>query len=324
MPRTSFRRYDRAQVTAPYARLLTSIGCLILLSACASAPQSKALLQQSPKAFSPPVVLADVPFYPQERYQCGPAALATVLGASGIDVTPAALVPLVYVPERKGSFQVEMVAAARSFGRLAYKIPPTLKALYTEINAGTPVLVMQNLGVSWYPVWHFAVVKGYDLDQGQLIMNSGTDEDYRIPMRIFERTWARADHWAVVTVPPGEMPASAEPGKYFMAVTALARRNDPAVVAQAWIAGLRTWSDDRELMMGYGNFLYQQGNFHAAARWFERTIAAYPDYAPAYNNLGQVLYELGHHDQGIVYVRRAIALGGTFIDDFRATLQSMR
>lgn len=306
-----------------YTRLLVSIGCLILLNACVSAPQSKSLLRQSPEEFSQPVVLSDIPFYSQERYQCGPAALATVLQSSGIDTTPSALVPLVYVPERKGSFQVEMVAAARSFGRLAYKIPPTLKALYTEINAGTPVLVMQNLGVNWYPVWHFAVVKGYDLGRRELILNSGTHEDYSRSMRTFEGTWARADHWAIVVLEPGQVPASAEPGEYFMTIAALERTNDPAEVSKAWVSGLDTWPTDRNLMVGYANHLYQQGDADSASTWLRQVIGTYPEYAPAYNNLGQVLYEQGYQDKGIAYVNEAIALGGDFIEDYQATLQEM-
>lgn len=269
-------------------------------------------------------MLSNTAFYSQERYQCGPAALATVLQASGIDTSPSALVPLVYVPERKGSFQVEMVAAARSFGRLAYKIPPTLTALYTEINAGTPVLVMQNLGVNWYPKWHFAVVKGYDLGQRTLIMNSGIEEDYAHPMRIFERTWARSDHWAIVVLEPGQVPASAEPNQYFTAIVALERGGDPADISKAWISGLNAWPTDRNLMMGYANFLYRQGDFDMAATWLKRLIDNHPEYAPAYNNLGQVLYEQGYKDEGVAYVYEAMALGGDFIDDYQATLQEMK
>ena len=39
------------------------------------------------------VLLLDVPFHPQTEMQCGPAALATVLNASGVGITPDALAP---------------------------------------------------------------------------------------------------------------------------------------------------------------------------------------------------------------------------------------
>src|SRR5574342_247053 len=62
------------------------------------------------------VELARVPFFAQEAYQCGPAALAMALGAAGKRVTPEELVAEVYLPGREGSLQVEMLAATRRQG----------------------------------------------------------------------------------------------------------------------------------------------------------------------------------------------------------------
>lgn len=74
------------------------------------------------------IELVQTPFYPQSRYQCGPAALATVLNHAGVDVGPVDLVGQVYAPSRRGTFQVEMLAATRRHGRLAYVIPPDLRS----------------------------------------------------------------------------------------------------------------------------------------------------------------------------------------------------
>ena len=117
--------------------------------------------------------IARVPFFPQQQYQCGPAALAMAISATGAEVTPEELVPQVYLPQRKGSLQAEMLAATRRNGLLAYRLTPELSDLLTEVAAETPVIVLQNLGLSWYPVWHYAVVVGYDLDQQQIILRSG-------------------------------------------------------------------------------------------------------------------------------------------------------
>ncbi len=57
-------------------------------------------------------------------YQCGPAALATVLAASGVEVTADELVPEVYLPGRRGSLQPELVAATRNRDRVPYVLPP--------------------------------------------------------------------------------------------------------------------------------------------------------------------------------------------------------
>src|SRR5690606_32243644 len=124
---------------------------VLALGGCASAPQSSNLRAAPPPDLDEPFLIQAMPFFAQDRYQCGPAALATMLGAAGVDVTPEQLVPLVYVPQRKGSFQVEMLAAARRFGRLAYPLEPRLDALLREVRGGHPVLVLQNLGLDWYP-----------------------------------------------------------------------------------------------------------------------------------------------------------------------------
>ncbi|MES2623895.1 MAG: PA2778 family cysteine peptidase [Pseudomonadota bacterium] len=281
------------------------------------------MLQQTPAALSAPVLLDEVPFFAQDAYQCGPAALATVLGASHIAVTPDDLVPLVYVPERQGSFQVELIAAARSYDRLAYEIPRTLNALLTEISAGNPVLVMQNLGVSWYPKWHYAVVKGFNVENRKLILNSGLQENYEISLSIFERTWARAEHWAIVVLEPGTMPASAEPLQYFNAVVALEAGTDAGVVANAYESGLQTWPTDRNLLMGYGNLSYGIGEAQIAADNFKKVTDTYPDYAPAYNNLAQILFESGDKAQARQYAEKAVALGGDFRELYQETLRTI-
>src|SRR5512137_2247505 len=119
--------------------------------------------------------IATVPFFAQEEYQCGPAAMAMALGRSGLQVTPGELTEKVYTASLRGSLQPAMIAAARRLGRVAYVIS-TPDALFSEIAAGHPVVVLQNLGLAWIPVWHYAVMIGYDIPKGDVILHSGRDE----------------------------------------------------------------------------------------------------------------------------------------------------
>jgi len=295
----------------------------LLLGACISAPQSAAMRQQVPPGLHAPVLLAGVPFFPQADFQCGPAALATILANSHVAVTPEQLVPLVYVPGRKGSFQIEMQAAARSHGRLAYRLQPELAALFNEVRSGNPVLVLQNLGLAWYPRWHFAVVKGFDTGRGKILLNSGTRENYEMTIATFERTWARAQYWGMLALVPGELPATAEPAAYFSALAALEETQPGALPDAAYLKGLQEWPQDRNLLMGYGNRLYQQGNTAAAADQYRKVKALDPAYAPAWNNLAQIYFEQGDSRQALVHVREAIALGGPLAATYRATLSKI-
>ena len=71
------------------------------------------------------------------------------------------LVAQIYLPERKGSLQPEIIAAVRRYDRVPYRIEPALPALLAELRAGRPVLILQNLGLRSLPRWHYAVVIGY-------------------------------------------------------------------------------------------------------------------------------------------------------------------
>lgn len=293
----------------------------LLLSACVAAPQSVALRQQTASVLQTSVLLDQIAFFPQSEFQCGPAALATVLAASAVEVTPEQLVPLVYVPARKGSFQVEMLAATRSHERLAYRVTPTLAALFDEVRAGHPVLVLQNLALQWYPRWHFAVVKGFDIGQRKVILNSGTLEDYQVSLATFERTWARAGYWGMLALAPGVMPATATAERYFIALAALEETRPETALDLAYQSGLQEWPTDRNLLMGYGNLLYSHGHASTAAEQFTQVVALEPDFAPAWNNLAQIFFEQGANQQALVHARQAVALGGPFIATYRATLR---
>jgi predicted double-glycine peptidase len=297
------------------------LAATLFLGACMSPPQSAALRRQTPPEFPAPVLLEQIPFFPQEAYQCGPAALATVLVASNLAVTPGQLLALVYVPERKGSFQFELLAAARSHGRIAYLVDPTMTALFSEVRAGHPVLVMQNLGVAWYPRWHYAVLKGFDPDREEVLLNTGIYENYRMSFATFERTWARSNHWAMLALEPGTLPVTANPSSYFSALVALEETNPAASLAAAYRGGLQAWPADRNLLMGYGNLLYAQAQPEAAAAQFGLVTEQYPDYAPAWNNLAQILFEQGEREQALFHARQAVALGGDLLATYRATLR---
>ncbi len=146
-------------------------GALLLacLAGCAQmVPQTIALRTGWPAGVPQTVEMKTVPFFPQDDYQCGPAALATVLESSGVPVKPEQLVSQVFLPARKGSLQIEMLAAARQHGRISYELPPHYPALLREVAAGNPVVVLQDVGLMFTRVAlcrreRFRLSLGHDL-----------------------------------------------------------------------------------------------------------------------------------------------------------------
>ncbi|HSR01823.1 MAG TPA: PA2778 family cysteine peptidase, partial [Methylophilaceae bacterium] len=193
------------------------LALLFLTSSCAT----KDVIELKQNTRLPKQVeLYKTPFFPQEQYQCGPAALATALNAVNIKISPEQLTDEVYIPSRKGSLQIEMLAATRRHGAIAIKIPPKLEALLQEIASGNVVVVMQNLGLSWAPSWHYAVLIGYNLDKELVWLRSGKYKRFEMTMSTFERTWARSENWAFVALPPGKLPITTTPDEIIKALVA--------------------------------------------------------------------------------------------------------
>ncbi|MBK1872006.1 PA2778 family cysteine peptidase [Marinobacter sp. 1-3A] len=257
----------------------------VILSGCASQPNWPDT--------SNTVTLTNVPFHPQELYQCGPASLAMMLNAQGVQATPDELVTKVYLPERKGALQVEMVAAARQYGMLVYPLKPELDVLLKEIEAGNPVLVLQNLRFGWWPQWHFAVVIGYDSKKEVLILHSGTEENYRLPASAFMATWDRSERWARVMLPPNQMPVTAEPLEFLMAAHDLETTRQTNAAKAAYSAAAQTWPDQPAALLGLGNLAYQQGNWSEAENYYRTMTERFPDISAGWNNLAEVLSKQG-------------------------------
>jgi len=296
---------------------------LLWLSACAATPQSDALTSKIDPAFSKPAELTQTPFFPQKDYQCGPAALATVMRAQGLDVVPDMLTPQVYLPERKGSLQIEMVAATRRHKLLPYILRPQLEEVLAEINAGRPVLVLQNEGVSWYPQWHYAVIIGYNLEEGKLILRSGTIKRYVMSIYTFERTWQRGHSWAMVVLKPGELPVQPDEWHYVQAVVGFEQMHNWMLLDTLYRTGLEKWPGSRDLRMGYGNMLYMQHQRQSAAEQYQYVLKTDPNFAPAHNNLAMVLAELGQFKSALAHVHRAIKLGGAHSGEYQSTLEQI-
>jgi Peptidase_C39 like family/Tetratricopeptide repeat len=296
---------------------------VLMLAGCAATPQTDRLTARWEQSGQSPLELTGVPFFPQERYQCGPAALATTLVQSGVETTPDDLVSMVYVPEKQGSFQIEMLAAARRMGRIPYVIDTDLEALVSEIEAGRPVLVMQNLGIKWIPRWHYAVAVGVSPDDDTIILRSGELERRATPLDVFERTWSRSNHWGFVLLKPGELPANPDENRYFLTVSDFAKQGNNEAVTAALESGLATWPASKAINLAMANLLYRKGDTVGAQTLYRQLTDWYPDFAPAHNNLASVLLENGDISNARWHAEKAVALGGRFVDQYQATLNEV-
>lgn len=294
----------------------------LLLHGCAT-PQTNALRTQFPAELPRQIELSNVPYFAQEAHQCGPATLAMALGANGLSVAPDQLAPQIYLPGKEGSLQIEMLAATRRNGLLAYVLQPQLHDLLTEIAAGRPVVVLQNLAFNWKPLWHYAVAIGYDLERGEIILRSGPERRQLLPLKTFEHTWARSNYWAMLALPPDQLPRNADETRYVAAAIALEQTRQLNAASAAYATAIQRWPNNLSAQMGAGNTAYARGDFVGAERAFRAATQQHPDAASAFNNLADTLAQQKKYAEALTAAQRALELGGDSSDVFAQTLHEI-
>jgi hypothetical protein len=309
---TLFLRAARWLALAAAALLLAGCGILI--------PQTVALRTDWPEEVPRQTELANVPFFPQNDYQCGPAALAMSMDYAGASVQPDALVNEVWLPSRHGSLQLEMLATPRRYGLVSYRLAPSYPDLLRELAAGNPVLIFQDAGM-FFTEWHYAVVNGFDYATGTIYLRSGQDPRVAMPFSYFERTWRAGNYWAMVVMPPDRIAATATEDRWMESLLGLARGGNLDATVRGYRAALARWPDSLPAAVGLANHLHEQGHLDEAAGVLRTAMERHPESVIVMNNLAQTLSDQGHNAEALFLIRRADAAQSPFASEVRATRQ---
>ncbi len=164
------------------------------------------------------------------------------------------------------------------------------------------MIILQNMGPAWLPVWHYAVVIGYDATREILILRSGTTARKIMNFGVFEKTWARSDYWGILILQPTRLPAVAEEKKYLAAVLGLEKAGQYRAAAAGYRTALTRWPTSLVAHMGLGNSYYALRELQNAERVFKKTMRLHPDAGSAYNNLAQVLMEQGRYPEALARI----------------------
>jgi hypothetical protein len=144
-------------------------------------------------------LIEDVPFFPQEKYQCGPASLAGVLNFWGVTLSPEEVGTDIFSPSARGTLDQDMVFYAESRGLKANRYRGSLEDLTEKVDSGYPLIVLVDRGYLVYQQNHFMVIVGYN--PNGIIAHSGTDAREFIPLRSFLKSWEKTDFWTLLVRP---------------------------------------------------------------------------------------------------------------------------
>jgi len=295
------------------------VALLINVSGCTSVQRSASNAAISAQE----VELVNVPFYPQTDRQCGPAALATVLKHAGVTRTLQQLEDEVFIPQRQGSLAIEMLSATRRAGVVPYVLKPETQALFQEVAAGNPVVVLQNLRFDFLPLWHFAVVVGFDTAAQTVTLRSGDEARHLMSIADFDNSWAKAQRWAFVALPAERLPATANAADFVNAVITL-ERVSPKQAARAYQTAVNAWPENLLARLALGNSNYRRHDLVAAQDQYTQATLDNPDSADAWNNLAQVLYDTHQLSQAREAIAKAVAIGGPRLSTYESTQIKMQ
>jgi hypothetical protein len=205
-----------------------------------------------------------------------------------------------------------MLAAARRHGLISYPLAPRFEDVLREIAAGTPVIVLQNLG---------------DLAVRQLALRgcrrirprqrrafpafrrkgaAGTADG------VHEFVWKKSDYWAMVACRPTGFPATAEESRWLASIAALERVGNARAAASPMRPSSSAGRKTSTLRSGLPTPTTPPGELKDAETVLRAALARQPDSVVVLNNLAQTLSDEGKNAEALALVERAVALGGPF------------
>ena len=209
------------------------------------------------------------------------------------------------IPAKGGTLQIEMAIAARSDGLIVYPLEPTYNALFRELESDHPVIVLVNRSLSWYPLWHYAPVIGYDEEKRSIKGHFLLQPNESISIATFAALWQRSGNWGVLLLPPGELPSSVSPKTFLRAVYAFEKTGTSEEAIVAYKSAHKRWPDNTDILFALANAYYNGSHLIEAEKNYRHLLALNPSHPFAINNLAMVLCRSHRSDEALKLLDKA-------------------
>jgi ABC-type bacteriocin/lantibiotic exporter with double-glycine peptidase domain len=176
---------------------------IALLAVACSGCAGKSFSDLRPGIESRGHYIEGVPFFRQDEYDCGPAALAVVLSFWGRSVDLEEIRGRVLTPKLRGTLPMDLERYAREAGFTAESSAgaASLEMIKTPVRNSIPVICLLDLGFGPYKQPHYVTVIGFDDGNTIFITHDGVKQDRLMSYETFERAWSRAGRWMLVVRP---------------------------------------------------------------------------------------------------------------------------
>lgn len=207
-------------------------------------------------------------------FHCGPATLASILDFYQRPADFEHLSSQLILPGKGGTLQLDMDRVARQQGLVPYPVGDDFNELLLWLDRGHPVLLFENLGLSWAPKWHYSLLRGYDLERRMAVLSSGKHPYLEVSFHTLNNTWQRGGAWARVLLPPETAAAN-------ISVREQLRQGQNLLATglhdSAYALFKRLAADDQPLaQIALGNLYYQQQRWPDSQQAYQQALQQLP------------------------------------------------
>ncbi|MFY0667910.1 MAG: PA2778 family cysteine peptidase [Alteromonas stellipolaris] len=277
----------------------------LILSGCQGTPQADRIALQKPSGVPLRHTIDRVPFYAQEQFYCGPTTLSEVFEYYGHSVSANDLAPQIFIPDKEGSLQLEMIAATRQYDFLPYTERGTLTKLMQLVSSDIPVIVFQNLSIQLLPQWHYAVVTGFDLTTRTITLHTGVTPNHMMSFELFEKTWGRGNYWLLAPVPLNKTSGSMNPFTYVSAAYDMLEVGKGEQAAAFLQTATKQWPNQWLAYFLLGNY-YLEEQPEKAVEWFEQGYQVGQNQAAYMNNYAYALARSDNLTRALTVINEAL------------------
>lgn len=230
---------------------------LFTLVSCASGLREYSKIDGIKKTVPHKKILNDFPYVLQEENYCGPATLSMAFKYYGEDVSQKEISGGVFLKDGEGTYQTIMTTEIKKRGHFAITVN-SFEEIVKEVSNDSPVIVFHNLGFDWYPLWHYAIVYGYDLDKKIFYVHSADEKAKKWEMDKFERSWRRGDYWGVVVNPVDKIAVTGSELDHMRSAAYIEAYHSQKLAKIAYKNILKKWPSSIMANIGLGNIYLKE------------------------------------------------------------------
>ncbi len=290
-------------------RVFFLLSCSFFLSGCATSFTSRIhppTINRTNESF----YLENVPTVAQKAYQCGPAALESVLRYWGSPADADSIGKALYKSNTHGVFNFTLAQYTKSLGFWSEIHEDfTVENLKQWIRKGIPAIVMLDTGTLWARTYHFVVLKGFDDHLRIFYANTGVPETQSIDYGEFEQRWKKADVWSLIVSPLEKVDWELDE-KQSIEIALLFEKKRDLAQAERWLeSALRKNPNSLTAKFNLANVYGKSDRSGKAKVIYQELLDQNPSRTEISNNLAWIDYEEGRYEEALKVIEAAFKAG---------------